>query len=71
MPLVGLEPFPEGAGETREIRRPTSSGGAESGALSDGSVSILSVLMKLVAGLTSEERATLARELEWECKKPN
>ena len=40
-------------------------GGAESGALSDGSPTpAVSLLLKLTAGLTADERAVLARLLE-------
>lgn len=64
VPLSGLEPTVRNAEEIREKLNHTTPSGAESGALSDSLSPALSVLMKLTAGLTAEERGTLARTLQ-------
>jgi hypothetical protein len=62
--LVGLEPASEIVEETLQNQESGAPGGADSGALSNGPSPTLSVLMKLAAGLTAEERSALARALQ-------
>jgi hypothetical protein len=65
MAAVGLEPTGESIGETSETRNSVLPGGAESGAPSHVIPSpVLSLLTKLAADVTADERAVLARALE-------
>jgi hypothetical protein len=65
MAAVGLEPTGESVEKSREMLKPIDPGGAESGALLANPASpALSLLLKLIAGLTADERAALARMLK-------
>lgn len=64
VPLVGLELNIKHHGEISEIFHTAPIDGAKSGAPSHGAPSpTLTLLMKLVAGLSSDERAALAQVL--------
>lgn len=64
MAAVGLEPKVENVEKTSELVEAIDQGGAESGALlTDPTSPVLSLLLKLTAGLTAEERTALAQLL--------